>query len=1069
MLVVEGAVPRDRTAAWLWPDVPQRQANLSLRQRIFRLRRQCGHLLIEASATLRLAEGVHVDLRQTPLPDEGELLAGLDFGRWEAFDQWLQAARRPLRHRQCERLDGRAAQLEARGEFADALALCERILSIEPVTEHVWRRLMRLHWLRADRAAAIAAFERFEQQVCREHGLRPSAETLDLLERVERLDAAERSAIATLPPGLMRPPLLVGRHAALQALDQAWASGRAALLLAAGGMGKSRLLEAHGQGRSGVLMGRARPGDVTHPYATLAHVLADALDRYAPVLVPEVRAELARLLPSLGPAPSAPAAPRQLGRCIEQAWQACMAQGLSALLIDDLHWADTASVEQLHAQLASPALAALRCAFAARPEEDTPALPLLRGWLGDSLRIVPIALQAWHAAQLQELLPTLGLPPALAGDAQLADRLVQQTGGQPFFVLELLKVLCDNERGSPGAALPPVVGAAIARRIQALPDSAGQLLQLLSIAQGNLRLEAAARVLHRPLIALVGDWGALAAAQLVHPNGVAHDLVREAVLATLPEPARQALHLALAQALAETPGVRPAALADHWQAAGAWQEAARAWTDAARLAVGAGRLADANQLFTRAGDAARWSGDAQALVDVLAAAQTTRLGTEGPDAVAASLAELATTLSQPGPRVRLLMLISEAEMARMRFAEAAASIGEAVALAAQLPGGTALQADLNIQHGRVIGWNGDTERGVALLRQACREADALGDPRRRLLARTTLSDVLVPARRRVESVQSQREALALARELGDAYEHALCASNLAVFQFLVADADGAYRASREALRAFQGMGVSHLDRVMCTTIHAYAAAHAGRFDEAAESVAPFLGAAAEDGATDSVLRNLRNVCSTVALWRGELVEARALLPPANDQAALSVKLTGLQAHLRWLAWTDADAAACEPWRAELQAMGKHHPELRDDPHFYRSWAPWDPPMDAVARLDRLAAQAQQEGAAAMARTLAVVALQILLPLQPEAAGSRAKALLPELDQGMHPALYPPEAWWSLAQALAAVSEAGAAAQALGRARHWIEAARLPTLDAAQQRRFLHDNPVNRAVFDCPWG
>ena len=57
--------------------------------------------------------------------------------------------------------------------------------SIDPLAEHAQRRLMRLHYLRGDRASAIAAFERFEQRLKDELGTRPSAETIELLATIE--------------------------------------------------------------------------------------------------------------------------------------------------------------------------------------------------------------------------------------------------------------------------------------------------------------------------------------------------------------------------------------------------------------------------------------------------------------------------------------------------------------------------------------------------------------------------------------------------------------------------------------------------------------------------------------------------------------------------------------------------------------------------------------------------------------------------------------------------------------------------------------------------------------------
>ncbi|MBN8506666.1 MAG: hypothetical protein J0L58_19545 [Burkholderiales bacterium] len=241
LLALDGSVARDRVAAWLWPEsTDQARANLSLRQRLFKLRRDCGHALIETGHTLQLATGVVVDLHQQPLATDEPLLAGLDFSEFEALGAWVDAARQGIGRRQADALAGEAASLEAQGRLAAAMLLCERILARWPATEHVWRRLMRLHWLRADRAAAIACFERFELQVCREWGLRPSSETLDLLARIE-FDEAGASLdggpgalreSAPLPDSLQHPPRLIGRDAELTALAQAWAQRQAVLLLA---------------------------------------------------------------------------------------------------------------------------------------------------------------------------------------------------------------------------------------------------------------------------------------------------------------------------------------------------------------------------------------------------------------------------------------------------------------------------------------------------------------------------------------------------------------------------------------------------------------------------------------------------------------------------------------------------------------------------------------------------------------------------------------------------------------------------------------------------------------------
>lgn len=1081
LLAVDGPTARDRVAAWLWPDAKtQSHANLSLRQRLFRLRRECGHALVEAGVHLALRPDVEVDLRARTLDSEGVLLAGQDFAPFEAFDQWLQSARLALGARQADGLAGRAATLEERGSIAEAIALVERIVAAWPATEHAWRRLMRLHWLRADRAAAIAAFERFEREVCREHGLRPSAETLALLERLEREETPVAAPRPALPPALVHPPHLVGRAHALSALGQAWAAGRAVLILGVAGLGKSRLLEAAGAGRDGVLQTRARPGDAAWPYATLSHILGEALRRWGPALDHPLRAELARILPQLGPAAAQPVQELQLWQAIEQAWWSCCEQGLQALCIDDLHWADSATLEQLRWQLARPRLTALRVALAARPDEDTPAQSLLQEACAGASHLEAIALAPWTREDIDALLPTLGLPPALAEAPDLAAELMRQTGGQPYFVLETLKTLALAEAGgpwtapltsrsaTPDAAAPGVaqaVTALIERRVQRLGTGAHQLLQLLAVAGGQLSLQVAGRIQRQPWIELGRDWQELAAAQLVQESGVTHDLVRECVLAMLPAPTRQALHLTVAEGLSLEPGIDQASLAPHWEAGHAWSQAGHAWRQAADAASRAGRLLEADALYGRAADCHLRGADESALVACLTAAHPTRLMKSGAEAELATLAPHLERIHEPLARIRLLLLQADAEMSRMQPQAAVVASSQAWQLVQQLPVTGPLQVDCAMEHGRALAWAGQIDDGVSLLRRACEDADASGDLRLRLRARCTLNDVLVPAGERMESVRHQREALALTRQLGDRFETAVCASNLAVFELLVGHAEAAYEAGLAALEAFAEMQAQHVNRLMCASSFAFAAAHLGRFDEVARHAAPL----ADGDRADPVRRALCNVLSTVALWRGHPQEAAELLPPPDDDSPLSVRVTGVLARLRWCAWTGADD---RPDRARLHALGERHPALREDAHFYRGWALWDPPSEALPRLDRLAAAQSAAGAHDLARSLEVVALQIALEQDDADAAARARALYAACGSGTltsdrsstwHPALYPPEVLVTLA---AGLHRAGMTDEARGleaRARAWIRQARLPNDRPETRAAFESRNPVNRGL------
>ncbi|NUP87818.1 MAG: aldehyde dehydrogenase family protein [Burkholderiaceae bacterium] len=62
LLAIEGALPRRRAAELLWPDRDPRRANISLRQRLFRLKRAAGRDVVTGDVTLALAPEVAHDL-----------------------------------------------------------------------------------------------------------------------------------------------------------------------------------------------------------------------------------------------------------------------------------------------------------------------------------------------------------------------------------------------------------------------------------------------------------------------------------------------------------------------------------------------------------------------------------------------------------------------------------------------------------------------------------------------------------------------------------------------------------------------------------------------------------------------------------------------------------------------------------------------------------------------------------------------------------------------------------------------------------------------------------------------
>jgi DNA-binding SARP family transcriptional activator len=298
-LAIEGATPRSRLAALLWPEADDERALGNLRQRLMRLKRATGVELIVGNPRAALADGIGHDL------DEGhELLRGIDPHQAGGMAEWLEAQRGKRRRAHVERLDAVIERAETEGDLGTALEQANALVEIDPVSEHAHRRLMRLHYLRGDSAAALAAYEHCRRTLKRELNAEPSSQTEALRASVGTVVAplVEVPALRAVPMSVLRPPRLIGRERDWDALQAAWEEGRPALVLGEAGMGKTRLVSDFARARGAVAVVAARPGDERVVYALATRLLRQLPREALTTLNGPVRRELARLLPELGEA-----------------------------------------------------------------------------------------------------------------------------------------------------------------------------------------------------------------------------------------------------------------------------------------------------------------------------------------------------------------------------------------------------------------------------------------------------------------------------------------------------------------------------------------------------------------------------------------------------------------------------------------------------------------------------------------------------------------------------------------------------------------------------------------------
>jgi DNA-binding SARP family transcriptional activator len=612
-LALEGPSSRSRLAGLLWPTGCEEGARGNLRQRLARLRRAVGEAIVDDGRALRLASGVTLD-HQTG----GELLSTLHYDDCTEFDQWLNRRRCAVQAQDRERLLNEAQRLVDTDRFGDAVKVAEQAIAADPVAEEGYRRLMRWYYLRGDRSAAIAVWDRCKEVLRREYGLSPSDQTAQLGRAILE---ADRPTTVNWPPRaipitVLRPPRLVGRGPALRKLRTAWSSGQMFVLYGEGGIGKSRLLAEFAGNDASVLISAARRGDASVPLSTLARLLSAARERFKPQLDPNTAADLGRLVPQLrGPGQQARVLSTDADRLrfvesVESFAAACRAAGAYGVLVDDLQFADNASAA-LFGSLFDPARASQapwRAGFATRCEAmSVGARDLLEGWKA-SWQVVSIELSPLEFAGIKRLLESLQIS-ELRTECWIR-ALAQHAGGNPAFLLESIKTILSEGPVTDVPArlpVPATVEAAVQRRLEQLEPDVRALAQLAAVAGTAFCVPLAAAAFGRPPLALGPAFAELERLQMLKGSAFVHDIVQEATLRSVPAAIRQVLHRTVAEFLESVAGA-PGAIAAHWQACAEWSRAARQWRAAAEAATINSRPVDAADFVTRANECLERSG-----------------------------------------------------------------------------------------------------------------------------------------------------------------------------------------------------------------------------------------------------------------------------------------------------------------------------------------------------------------------------------------------------------------------------------------------------------------------------
>ena len=477
-----------------------------------------------------------------------------------AFEDWLGFERMRLEDLRRDALRGESRRLAAAGADAEAIGVATTLLRLDPLDESAHRFVVRLHLQRGDVRAARVQYEACRALLFRELAVAPLPETSELGDAIAAAERAIREhtpldTIARTPPALLRPGALVGRTEELEAVRRAWSEGLIVLLVAAPGAGTSRLALDAAEGRGRYLVLEGRPGDLGVPYTSLVRAVEALLHAVDDAALPRwARDELARVAtdPAAGDGASdtGPITFARVGPAVAAALRA-LGPSLATVVIDDLHAFDEDSRRVVLAALGEDG--AHRPAVVVTAREGALGAPDARsvGALCAKGMAVVIDLPPLDAAAIEALLAAVGIDD---GEV-LADDLVRFTGGNPLFVVEVLKDLHAAGRlrtavGLPaGLEAPDRVAWTLERRLDDLDREALRAVRVLALAP-DASAELVAEVLDLDEHRVAEALGAAEGAGVLADGAFTHTLAQEAVEAHAPVSVRRLLHRRLAAALA---------------------------------------------------------------------------------------------------------------------------------------------------------------------------------------------------------------------------------------------------------------------------------------------------------------------------------------------------------------------------------------------------------------------------------------------------------------------------------------------------------------------------------------
>ncbi len=597
----ERPVDRRKLAFLFWASQTETVARRNLRQYLHRSKSTFEGLNFDGDIILTTGTSVQINPKADlwldveafraltrPAAGAADLEKGIALYRGDLlddlYDEWCETPRRELRQLFLQSLNRLSAALQESYRTEDALAVTQRWIAAEPFDENAHRRLMSLYAELGKSNQAVLHYKELKESLEKELGIAPMPETEALLKIIRSGNFQRKQKIFAkkVPsPLLINPPdlPLVGREAELNQLRAAWeqtqaGAGRFILLSGDSGIGKTRLLHEFllSLPSQSILQSFCHQIESMVSYAPLRSLLDTVFSQLPEKEIQKLTPWLTALTPLLPELrlrfPSLPnwlpdnREKIQTSEAVLQVFEVYAKQkGAVLLALDDLHWADSRTWELLqiftHRLNNLPVVIIGSCRLEdLKPENERLFRNLKRLAM---FRHIPLRrLTLAESTALAEYL--------LDGedvDAYFYQRLYEETEGNPFFIIEGIRSLREEEIPArlrlpfwggierEGDNLPPPIQSLIEARLDRLNAKSQELLGIAAAIGRAFTfslLEEVGGLSAKETIAYLEEWRQKG---LVSENNegydFSHDKIRQVAYNHLSRARKQYVHRCIAE------------------------------------------------------------------------------------------------------------------------------------------------------------------------------------------------------------------------------------------------------------------------------------------------------------------------------------------------------------------------------------------------------------------------------------------------------------------------------------------------------------------------------------------